>query len=85
MLQDVLEALANKLTLQLNILELNDDKINAIEALLNVHKGKDILNFVVYDVEDKMKLQMPSRSAKVKISQELLNELDTRALLYKLN
>jgi len=32
-----------------------------------------------------MKLQMPSRSAKVKISQELLNELDTRALLYKLN
>ena len=85
MLQDVLEVLANKLTLQLNILELNDAKINDIETLLKDHEGKDILNFVVYDVEEKMKLQMPSRSSKVRISQELLNELETRKLLYKLN
>jgi len=85
MLQDVLEVLANKLTLQLNILELNDAKINNIEALLKNHEGKDILNFVVYDVEEKMKLQMPSRKSKVRISQELLNELETMKLLYKLN
>ncbi len=85
MLQDVLDVLAKKLTLQLDILELNDDKINTLEEILKDHKGSDVLNFMVYDREEKLKLQMPSRSAKVKISQDLLNELDVRNLRYKLN
>jgi len=85
MLQDVLETLANKLTLQLNIDELNEKRIDAIEKIVEDHKGKDLLNFVVYDMEEKMKLHMPSRSSKVKISQELLDELETQELLYKLN
>lgn len=85
MLQDVLDVLAKKLTLQLDILELNDERINTLEELLEDHKGKDTLNFLVFDREEKMKLQMPSRTAKVKISQELLNELDVRKLRYKLN
>ncbi len=85
MLQDVLEALAKKLTLQLNILELDDKKVNAIEEVLNNHTGKDLLNFVVYDMEEQLKLHMPSRSSKVKISQDLLNELDEMELSYKLN
>ena len=85
MLQDVLEALANKITLQLNILELDDKKVDAIEDVLNVHTGKDLLNFVVYDMEDELKLHMPSRNSKVKITQDLLNELDEMELSYKLN
>ena len=85
MLQDVLDLLANKLTLQLDILELTDQRINTLEEILEDHKGKDVLNFLVFDREEKLKLQMPSRSAKVKISQDLLNELDTRNLRYKLN
>ena len=85
MLQDVLEALANKITVQLNVLELNDEKIHTIEELMKEHTGKDHLNFVVYDVEEKLQLHMPSRTSKVKISQELLNELDTIQLKYKLN
>ena len=85
MLQDVLEALAKKLTLQLNILELNDKKINSIEEIVKEHSGTDLLNFVVYDMEDQLKVHMPSRSSKVKITQELLNELDELKLSYKLN
>lgn len=85
MLQDVLEAMANKLTLQLNVLELDDKKIQSIEEIVKGHKGKDHLNFVVYDMEDQLKLHMPSRTSKVKITQELLNELDTRKFHYKLN
>jgi DNA polymerase-3 subunit alpha len=49
------------------------------------HKGKDALSFLVYDVEEKLQLHMPSRIAKVKISQELLTELENNELLYKLN
>ncbi len=85
MLQDVLEALANKLTLQLNILELDDKKVGVLEEILNDHSGKDLLNFVVYDMEEQLKLHMPSRNSKVKISQDLLNELDEMELSYKLN
>jgi len=85
MLQDVLETLANKLTLQLNVLELNEEKINSIEEIVKEHKGKDHLNFVVFDMEEQLKLHMPSRTSKVKISQELLTELESQALQYKLN
>ncbi len=85
MLQDVLETLAKKLTLQLNILELNDEKVTAIEELVKDHQGKELLNFVVYDMEEQLKLHMPSRSSKVKISQDLLDELDEMKLSYKLN
>jgi DNA polymerase-3 subunit alpha len=85
MLQDVLETLANKLTLQLNVLELDDEKIHSIEEIVKQYKGKDHLNFVVYDMEEQLKLHMPSRTSKVKISQELLTVLDTKDLKYKLN
>ena len=34
-----------------------------------------MLNFVIYDNSEQIKLQMPSRKQKVKISQELLDEL----------
>ena len=85
MLQDVLETLANKLTLQLTVLELDDEKIHSIEEIVKQYKGKDHLNFVVYDMEEQLKLHMPSRTSKVKISQELLTVLDTKDLKYKLN
>ena len=85
MLQDVLETFANKLTVQLSIDEVDDEKIHVIEDLLHLHKGKDALNFLVYDADEKLQLHMPSRSTKVKISQELLNELDSNELSYKLN
>tara|TARA_R110002073_G_scaffold40547_5_gene115158 strand:- start:294766 stop:299079 length:4314 start_codon:yes stop_codon:yes gene_type:complete len=85
LLQDVLEALAKKITLRLDINELNERRIQALEGIVKEHKGEDVLNFVVYDVEDKMQLRMPSRGSKVKISQDLLNVLDSQKLNYKLN
>ncbi len=85
MLQDVLEAQAKKITLQLNINDIDEKRIDVLEGIIKEHEGKDLLNFVVYDVEDRMQLNMPSRSSKVKISQELLTTLDTQQLKYKLN
>jgi len=85
MLQDVLEAQAKKITLQLNINDIDEKRIDSLEGIMKEHEGKDVLNFVVYDIEDKMQLHMPSRGSKVKISQQLLNTLDTFNLKYKLN
>jgi DNA polymerase-3 subunit alpha len=53
--------------------------------LLQIHEGTNTLNFVVYDNKEKLKVQMPSRKQKVKISQELLNELKAQDVMYKLN
>jgi len=85
MLQDVLEKSTKKISLQLNIKDVNEEKITLIHDLLKMYKGTQILNFVIYDMKEKLKLNMPSRSVKVKVTQELLNELENQQLKYQLN
>ena len=72
-------------TLMLNITDLDDDKIGSLKDLIKMHPGKQLLNFAIYDNEENLKLQMVSRKQKVKISQELLNELENSQVFYKLN
>ena len=85
LLHDVMDAYAKKLSIQLNIKTLSSDKIQVINELLRLHKGKHNLNFVVYDDEETIKVELKSRKQKVKISQELLNELELQEVFYKLN
>lgn len=85
LLHDVMETYAKKLTIQLNIDELKEEKINLLRDLFQNHSGDNRLNFVVYEMKDRIKLHMPSRKQKVKISQELLNALEEEQVLYKLN
>ncbi len=85
MLQDVLEKSAKKLTLQLNISELKEERIQNILNLTEEYKGKQILNIVVYDIEDRIKLHMQSRSKKVNINKDLLKKLDAEQWYYRLN
>ena len=85
LLQDVMDAYAKKLSIQLNIKGINEQKITEIQELLNMHKGKHLLHFVVYDDEESIVLELKSRQQKVHISQELLKELDSFQVFYKLN
>ncbi|NNL15024.1 MAG: DNA polymerase III subunit alpha, partial [Flavobacteriaceae bacterium] len=85
LLHDVMDSYAKKLSIQLNINDLGEDKIHTLKELVKMHPGKQLLNFVIYDNEDNLKLQMPSRKQKVKISQELLEELEKSQVFYKLN
>ena len=50
-----------------------------------MHEGNHALNFVIYDNDEKLKLNMSSRKQKVKRSQELLDELASNDVFYKLN
>jgi DNA polymerase-3 subunit alpha len=50
-----------------------------------MHSGNHTLKFVVYDDDDELKLEMSSRLQKIKISQELLEELKSQEVFYKLN
>lgn len=85
LLHDVMDTYAKKLSIQLEIRDLKESKIKALEDILRMHEGNQALNFLVYDTEEKMKLHMPSRKQKVKISQELLDELSGQDVFFKLN
>lgn len=85
LLHDVMEHYAKKLTIQLNIKELHEQTVLRLKELLQMHPGNQMLNFVVYDNKEKIKLNMPSRRQKVKVSKELLGELESQEVWFKLN
>jgi DNA polymerase-3 subunit alpha len=85
LLHDVMEQYAKKLSIQVDIKDLNEQKIVSLKELLSMHPGNQALNFLVYDTKEKMKLTMPSRRQKVKVCQELLNELEAQDVKFKLN
>ena len=85
LLHDVMETYAKKLSIQLNIRDLKKDTITEMQNMFRDHAGNNTLNFLVYDNDEKIKLHMPSRKQKVKITQELLNQLSEIDIRYKLN
>ncbi|WP_147678460.1 DNA polymerase III subunit alpha [Algibacter pacificus] len=85
LLHDVMENYAKKLSIQLDVKDLTEQKIIALKELINEHPGSQALNFLVYDMKEKIKLSMISRKQKVKVCQELLNELETQDVKYRLN
>ncbi len=85
LLHDVMENYAKKLSIQLNIRDLQEESIMRLKELLQMHPGNQALNFIVYDNKEQIKLQMASRRQKVKVSQELLDELRRHDVLFKLN
>jgi len=85
MLHDVMEHQARKLTIQMPVADIDEDRIETLKKVFSAHKGEKQLHFVIYEFEEKVKLTMPSRKQKVNISKELLEELHEQQVSYKLN
>ena len=85
LLQDTLEKLSKKITVQIDIAELNDQRISQLQKITRKYKGNKNINFLIYDLEEKVKITMPSRNTKVEITKELLDELKDEGLKFKLN
>ncbi|GHC46508.1 DNA polymerase III subunit alpha [Ulvibacter litoralis] len=85
LLHDVMETQARKLTIQMPVEDIQEDRISLLKELFEAHKGEKHLHFVIYEVENKVKLSMPSRKQKVNITQELLDELERKQVSYRLN
>ncbi|TYC08440.1 DNA polymerase III subunit alpha [Bizionia gelidisalsuginis] len=85
LLHDVMDKYVRKLSIQLNIRELEAPKIQKLKGLIAMHPGSHLLDFVVYDNKEQIKLEMTSRRQKVKVSQELLDALEEQQVFYKLN
>ena len=84
-LQDVLKENAKKLTIQMNVDDLNESQVQALGDLFKTYSGDHLLNFVVYEMKDKIKIHMPSKTQKVKICNELIEELSEHNIKFKIN
>lgn len=85
LLQDVMEQLAKKITLNLNIDQFDEKKVDQLKTLAKKHAGEKSLHFLITDHEDKVKINMPSRGVKVNISKDFLEELQAYELNFKIN
>ncbi|MGB5818550.1 MAG: DNA polymerase III subunit alpha [Saonia sp.] len=85
MLQEVMETYAKKLTIKLNIDQLKEENIHDLKDTLVSHKGDHSLNFIIYEMEEEIKVNLSSRKQKVQISSELLSTLEEKEVHYKLN
>ena len=84
-LQDVMDAYAKKLTIKLNVATLQEKRIKELKNTLASHKGNHPINFIIYEMEEEIKLNLSSRKQKVHINTELLNVLEAQEVHYKLN
>ncbi len=84
-LQDVMDAYAKKLTIKLNVATLQEKRIKELKSTLASHKGNHPINFIIYEMEEEIKLNLSSRKQKVHINTELLKILEDQEVHYKLN
>lgn len=85
LLHDIMDDLCKKVTVNIPIQQVNEKSIAAFEKLFGGEKGKQSLRFVIYDTEEEIELDVPSRNTKIKITSELLNTLEAQHVSYKLN
>jgi len=85
LLQEVMETYAKKLTINLNINKLKEQDIHQLKDTLRLHKGDHPINFIIYEMEEEIKVTLSSRKQKVQISSELLLELEKQEVHFKLN
>ncbi len=85
MLQEVMESFARKLTIKLNIDELKEQQIQELKDTLVSYKGDHSLHFIVYEMEEEIKVNLSCRKQKVQITSELLATLNQKDFHYKLN
>lgn len=85
MLHDTLANNVKRLTFQLDLQQINTEKINQISDIVQSHKGDKALMVDVFHNVEQIKLTLPSRKQKVAVSNELLAHLENESLLYKIN
>lgn len=85
LLQEVMENYAKKLTIKLDLDQIQKERVKILKDTLRSHKGKHPLNFVIYEMEEEIKVNLSSRKQKVQITSELLYNLDEQEVHYTLN
>lgn len=84
-LQDVMDSYAKKLTIQMDIRGLAEEKIEYLRKIFKTYRGNHLLNFVIYEPQEQIKIHLPSKREKVNICPELLDSLKEMDVYYRVN
>ncbi|CAM1351228.1 DNA polymerase III subunit alpha [Tenacibaculum crassostreae] len=85
LLHDIMDKMCKKLTIKIPLQEVKENTIKELQHLFATNKGSQSLYFTIWDSEEKIELNLPSRSTKIKVSSEFLKALDEQFINYKLN
>jgi len=85
LLHDTMDELCKKITIQIPVQEVTEDRITNLQQLLETNPGKQNLYFTIWDEKEKIELNLPSRIPKIKITNELLTTLEKEQINFKLN
>ncbi len=84
-LQDIIPDFTKKIQLQLDINSIEDKQVDKLNEICETYSGQKTLDLVIYDIDEKIKLNAYSKTKQVKISAELLESLQQNNIKYKLN
>jgi DNA polymerase-3 subunit alpha len=84
-LQDVIPSFSKKLKLLLDVKTIDENTINVLGEICKKHEGNKLIDVLIYDDADEIKLNTHSKSKKVEITSELLKDITKLNLTYKLN
>jgi DNA polymerase-3 subunit alpha len=86
LLGDLREKLAKSITINIPLNRVTDNFIDEIKNMLEANPGTCTVKFSVYDNDENIKIDMPSKKTKVNLSNELIQLLESRKeLSFKLN
>ncbi|SKB52933.1 DNA polymerase-3 subunit alpha [Sphingobacterium nematocida] len=91
LLSELRDKLAKSFTIQIALQQLNEEMIRMIDGLVNatVEEGEVpncSLKFTVMDLQEGFLVEMPAKTTKIKLTNELIDELDKmEGVKYKLN
>ena len=85
LLHDIMDKMCKKVTIKMHLQEIKENRIKDLQHLFATNKGSQNLHFTIWDADEKIELNLPSRNTKIKISNEFLKSLDEQHINYKLN
>jgi len=86
LLSEVLDKLTKSITLRVNLFDIDEEFTNNFKNILEEHKGNHQLKLNVFDPDETVSLEMLSRTHKVKITKQLIQDVGTLIdVQYKLN
>jgi len=86
LLSEVLDKLTKSITIRVNLFEIDEEFTNNFKNILEEHKGNHQLKLSVFDPDETVSLEMLSRTHKVKITKQLIQDIGTLIdVQYKLN
>ena len=84
LLDDTMDKYTDRLTLQLSAQEINEKLMADLDDIFQRNRGNKSVDFLVFDMANKVKVRLTSKKRNVNIGKSLLSNLEHKNLNYKI-